>query len=88
MPNTKSAMKRQRQSVEATLLNKSKKTRIHSAKRAFDAAVETGDSAKAQAACSTLFSTLDKGAKAKVIKSNTADRGKARAVKALSKMKA
>ncbi len=88
MPTTKSAMKRQRQTVGATLLNKAKKTRINSAKRNFETALQAGDSEKAKAACSEFCSTLDKGAKAGVIKSNKADRGKARAAKALSKLKA
>ncbi len=86
MPTTKSAMKRQRQTVVSTLLNKSKKTRINSAKRDFEAAVQSGDSEKAKAACNTLCSTLDKGAKAGVIKTNKADRGKARAAKAIAKL--
>jgi len=88
MPNTKSAEKRQRQTVVATLANKSKKTRINSAKRAFDTALEAGDSAKVKAACSAFFSTLDKAAKSGVIKANKADRSKSRAVKAMSKIKA
>lgn len=88
MPNTKSAEKRQRQAAAATLQNKSKKTRISSAKRELEAAIQTGDSAKAKTAYDTFASTLDKGAKAGVIKSNKADRSKSRAVKALTKMKA
>ncbi len=88
MPNTKSAMKRQRQTVDATLLNKSKKSRITSAKRDMEAAIQMGDSEKAKAAYSTFCSTLDKGAKAGVIKSNKADRGKSRAAKAIKKLQA
>lgn len=88
MPNTKSAEKRHRQSVAATLQNKSKKTRIASAKRELDTAIQNGDSAKAKAAYDMFASTLDKGAKAGVIKSNKADRSKSRAVKALTKMTA
>ncbi len=88
MPTTKSAMKRQRQTVNSTLLNKSKKSRINSAKRDFEDAIQAGDNEKAKAACSTFCSSLDKGAKAGVIKSNKADRGKARAAKALSKLSA
>lgn len=88
MPTTKSAMKRQRQTVGATFLNKSKKSRIHSAKKDLETAIQAGDSAKAKAAYDTFASTLDKGAKAGVIKSNKADRSKSRAVKALTKMKA
>jgi small subunit ribosomal protein S20 len=88
MPNTKSAMKRQRQTVESTLLNKSKKSRISSAKRDMETAIQMGDGDKAKAAYCTFCSTLDKGAKAGVIKSNKADRSKSRAAKALKKMQA
>lgn len=88
MPNTKSAMKRQRQTVAATLLNKSKKTRINSAKRDMEDAIQAGDADKAKTAYSTFCSTLDKGAKAGVIKSNKADRGKSRAAKAIKKLQA
>jgi small subunit ribosomal protein S20 len=88
MPNTKSAAKRQRQTVEATFLNKSKKTRINTAKRDLEDAIQAGDSAKAKLAYDKFASTLDKGAKVGVIKANRADRSKSRAVKALSKMKA
>lgn len=87
MPNTKSAAKRQRQTVEATFLNKSKRTRINSAKRDLENAIQAGDSVKAKVAYDTFASTLDKGAKAGVIKANKADRSKSRAVKALSKLK-
>lgn len=88
MPNTKSAMKRQRQTVAATLLNKSKKSRITSAKRELDTAIQMGDGEKAKIAYSTFCSSLDKGAKAGVIKSNKADRGKSRADKAIKKLQA
>ncbi len=88
MPNTKSAMKRQRQTVASTLLNKSKKSRITSAKREMETAIQMGDGEKAKTAYSTFCSSLDKGAKAGVIKSNKADRGKSRAAKALKKMQA
>ncbi len=88
MPNTKSAMKRQHQAIAATLLNKSKKSRISSAKRDLDNAIQMGDGEKAKTAYSTFCSTLDKGAKAGVIKSNKADRGKSRAAKAIKKLQA
>jgi small subunit ribosomal protein S20 len=88
MPNTNSAMKRQRQTVATTLRNKSKKSKIATAKRDLDNAIQMGDGEKAKSAYSSFCSSLDKGAKAGVIKSNKADRGKARAAKALKKLEA
>ena len=88
MPNTKSAIKRQHQTVKSTLRNKSKKSRISSAKRELENAIQMGDAEKAKSAYSDFCSTLDKGAKAGVIKSNKADRGKSRAAKALKTLQA
>ncbi len=88
MPTTKSAEKRQRQATAATALNKSKKSRITSARRDLEETLQAGDLEKARAACRTFFSALDKGAKAGVIKANKADRSKARAAKALTKASA
>ncbi|HAS83334.1 MAG TPA: 30S ribosomal protein S20 [Verrucomicrobia bacterium] len=88
MPNIKSAEKRQRQAIASTLQNKSKKTRIATAKRDLEDAIQNGDTTKAQTAYSTFCSTLDKGAKAGVIKANNADRRKSRAAKAMTKLKA
>ena len=88
MPTTKSAAKRQRQSVESTLLNKAKKSRITSSKRDLESAIHANDAAKAQKAYNVFCSSLDKGAKAGVIKGNRADRSKSRAAKALKKIQA
>lgn len=88
MPTTKSAMKRQRQAVTTTLLNKSKKSRITSAKRDFDKAVQNADTEKAKVARDVFCSVLDKAAKAGVIKPNKASRGKSRSSKALASLKA
>ena len=88
MPNIKSAEKRMRQTVVRTESNKSKKSRINSARREFTDAIQDGDKAKADKAFTGFCSALDKGAKSGVITSNKADRGKSRASKALTKMEA
>ena len=88
MPNIKSAEKRMRQTVVRTENNKSKKSRINSARRNLLDAIQGGDKMKAEKAASGLGSALDKGVKSGVITSNKADRGKSRAKKALAKMEA
>ncbi len=86
MPNIKSAEKRMRQTVTCTEINKSKKSRIVSARHSLDTAIHDGDKTKAEKALSGFCSSLDKGAKTGVIKSNKADRSKSRAHKAVTKM--
>lgn len=88
MPNIKSAEKRMRQTVGRTESNKSKKSRINSARRDLTEALQGSDKTKADEAFNGLCSALDKGAKSGVITSNKADRGKARAAKAVAKMEA
>jgi len=88
MPNIKSAEKRMRQTVGRTENNKSKKSRINTARRQLTDALQTGDKTKADKAYNGLCSALDKGAKSGVISSNKADRGKSRASKALAEMEA
>ncbi|MFU8780404.1 MAG: 30S ribosomal protein S20 [Kiritimatiellia bacterium] len=88
MPNIKSAIKRQKQSVERTARNKVRKSRIATAKRKMLTAIQMGDTAKSESSYREFCSALDKAAKLGVIKSNKADRSKSRAVKALAKAKA
>lgn len=88
MPNTKSAAKRQRQAVTRTSSNKTRKSRITTARGKMLSALQVGDTAKSESAYREFCSALDKGAKAGVISPNRADRSKARASKALSKAKA
>ena len=88
MPNIKSAIKRQKQTVELTARNKVRKSRITTARRKMLTAIQMGDAAKSESSYREFCSALDKAAKAGVIKSNKADRSKSRAVKALSKVKA
>lgn len=88
MPNIKSAKKRQRQTVGRTARNKVRKSRITTARRKLLGAIQVGDTAKAESSYREFCSALDKAAKAGIINANRADRSKARAVKALSKVKA
>ena len=86
MPNIKSAVKRMRQTVTCTEINKSKKSRIITARHGLATAIHDGDKSKAESALSGFCSALDKGAKTGVIKANKADRSKSRAHKSVSKM--
>lgn len=79
MPNIKSAMKRMRTSARQAEANRRIKTRITTMRRKFNAAVAHGDKTACQTAYNEFASTLDKAAKHGTIKSNTADRSKARA---------
>ena len=86
MPNIKSAAKRMRQTVTCTEINKSKKSRIITARHQLTTAIHDGDKPGAQEALSGFCSSLDKGAKSGVVKSNKVDRSKSRAHKAVAKM--
>ncbi len=85
MPNTKSAAKRQKQSVERTALNKTRKSRVTTARRKMLTSLHQGETSQSEADYRQFCSALDKAAKAGVIKANKADRSKARALKALTK---
>lgn len=85
MPNIKSAIKRQKQSVELTARNKVRKSRITTSRRKMLTAIQMGDAAKSEETYREFCSALDKAAKLGVIKANKADRSKSRAVKALAK---
>ena len=85
MANTKSAAKRARQTAQRTFRNKSVLTGLKSQQKKLQAAVASGDSAKAQGELSLLASRLDKAAKRGVVHKNLADRRKSRAAKAVSR---
>jgi small subunit ribosomal protein S20 len=86
MPNIKSAAKRAGQAEVRRLRNRSAKSSIATAKRVFLAAVESKDKKNAMDKFKALCSILDKSAKRGIITKNTADRGKARASAAITKM--
>ena len=79
MAHNKSALKRNRQAVEDNQRNRTEKSKITSAAKKFLASITAGDKTKAAEACSEYFSVLDKAAKKGIIKTNNADRHKARA---------
>ena len=85
MPNIKSAAKRVKTAAKANLRNRSIKSELLTFRRKVEEAIAAGDKSVATAAVSTYASKLDKAAKRGVIKSNTADRKKARTAAALAK---
>lgn len=85
MPNIKSAKKRVKQSLVNEAKNNSERSRIATARRNFRNALDAGDTTAAESSYRVFCSTLDKAAKHGVIKKNTADRRKSRAVLAMQK---
>ena len=76
MANTRSAEKQQRQAEKANARNRAGKSRLRTVLKKAKATIQGGDADTA--ALSTAFSEIDKAAKKKVIRGNTADRYKAR----------
>ena len=76
MPNIKSAAKRDALSKARRLVNNSNKSRLHTARKTFLAAVAGGDAAASEEAFRVFSSEIDKAAKKGAI---TADRRKSRA---------
>ena len=83
MPNLKSAKKRLRQNETARLRNSARKTRMRSARRAFQEALASGDADAAQKAYATFCSAIDKAAKHGAVARNNATRSKKRAANAM-----
>ncbi len=86
MPNIKSAAKRVKTAAKANLRNRSIKSELLTFRRKVEEVIAAGDKSVATVAVSTYASKLDKAAKRGVIKSNTADRKKARTAAALAKL--
>jgi len=84
MANTKSALKRVRQTEVRTERNRAEKTRMKTLRRKTLAAVAAGDAAVAASAASTLASALDKAAKRNLIHPNKAANLKRKTAKALA----
>ena len=74
MANTKSALKRVRQTKTRTARNKALKTRIKSARKALIDALESKDAGAAASRYRELVSAADKAAKANVIHKNASGR--------------
>lgn len=89
MANTRSALKRVRQTKTRQARNQSMKSRIKTAKTAAQAALDSGDQKAIDAAVSTLFSVADKALKSGLIHKNLSSRIKERyAAKINAKAKA
>ena len=84
MANTKSALKRVRQTEVRTERNRADKTRMKTLRKKTLAAVAAGDVPAAASAASILSSALDKAAKRNLIHPNKAANLKRKTAKALA----
>jgi len=84
MANTRSASKRERQTEQRTLLNKSVLTGLKGQQKRLTIAIASGDKAKAQVELKVLASRLDKAAKRGIVHQNVANRRKSRAAKVVA----
>ena len=78
MANTFSALKRVRQTVRKSEVNRFRKTRLRHQVRAMRRLLEQKDAAAATKALPATFSIIDRSAKWGIIKKNTAARYKSR----------
>ena len=78
MANHKSALKAHRQNINARTRNREFRSRLRRALRAARAAIESGDTAKANQAVRTTVSLIDKLAGKGIIHLNAAARHKSR----------
>jgi small subunit ribosomal protein S20 len=88
MANTFSALKRVRQELRRTTINRARKTRLRHQIRAFRRLVESKDTAAAQALMPKTFSLIDRAAKWGIVKKNTAARYKSRLTAGLKRLAA
>jgi small subunit ribosomal protein S20 len=91
MANHVSSLKRARQTVARTEVNRSNRSRVRTSLRALREALIKGDAQAAQTQYRETVSTLDKGVQKGILHANTASRYKSRLnarVKALSTVKA
>jgi len=79
MANTKSALKRDRQTKRRTERNRASKTRIKNLRRKVDEAAQGGKDDEVKTALSEFSSAVDKAAKRGVIHGNKADNLKSKA---------
>lgn len=78
MANHVSSLKRARQTVKKTAVNRNNKSRLRSALRGLRSAVETGDKSAAETAFRATVSSLDKAVQKGALHKNTASRYKSR----------
>lgn len=84
MANTKSALKRVRQTEVRTERNRADKTRIKTLRKKALAAIAAGDQPAAAAAASKFSSAVDKAAKRNLVHPNRAANLKSKTAKALA----
>ncbi len=87
MANTKSAIKRNRQTITRTERNRSEKSRMKGARKETLSAIEAGDKEGAVKAASTFSSYVDKAAKRNLIHPNKAANLKSKTAKAIAAIK-
>ena len=85
MANTKSALKRIRQTATRTARNRAVTSKLKTLRKKVAAAVETSDK-EAAAAHNTFSSAVDKAAKVGTIPANRAANYKSKAAKAIAKI--
>ncbi|MEI6605482.1 MAG: 30S ribosomal protein S20 [Verrucomicrobiota bacterium] len=86
MANTKSALKRVRQTEVRTERNRADKTRMKTLRKKTLSAVAAGDAPAAASAASTYASALDKASKRNLIHPNKAANLKSKTAKALASL--
>lgn len=78
MANTKSALKRVRQTKRRTSRNRARKAGVKTLRKSALTTIESGDAAASQAAYNQFASAADKAAKTGAMHKRTADRLKSR----------
>ncbi len=88
MANTKSALKRDRQTKRRTVRNRAAKSRVKTLRNKVSGAVESGDAQAINSAMSEFTSTVDKAAKKGAIHKNKAANLKSKAAHRVAVAKA
>jgi len=84
MANTKSALKRVRQTKRRTECNRAEKSRIKTLRRKLQSQLEAGDAHAAQAVLSEFSSAVDRAAKRGVVHKNKAANLKSKAAQRIA----
>ena len=84
MANTKSALKRVRQTKQRTERNRAEKSRIKTLRRKLQSQLEAGDAQAAQAVLSEFGSAVDRAAKRGVVHKNKAANLKSKAARRIA----
>jgi small subunit ribosomal protein S20 len=84
----KSVLKRNRQTISRSAVNRANRTQVRSAIRRMRAALGTGDAGAAQQLISPTFSAIDQAIRKGVLKENTGNRYKSRLTLAYNALRA